>query len=420
MLFRLMACLVFLLAGMPLRVCATVAPAGIIETATNGWVDVHMLDARNGWAEVHEGWRVVYGGHRIISISPLPQRLLHTSDGARTWSDVTPRPFPHRDWHCQFPKPNLAWISYYETNTFLVLTTNAGRSWMPWKPLGPFDNSIHNFFLGGEESHCRFFNDHDGLAIMVDVGACQAEYTFFETHDGGLSWTFAPFRSTPSAPSGLPNGTVHIGDCDGSAVSYDPPRTVVIAEGDLMDETAKGIVRFCVSTNAGSTWRDLAFPLPAQYQDRLVESSPPWFFDARRAIMGVRLVRDTPRGLVDPVLVLYSTSDGGLTWRTAGGAIPVGTEGYNDFFDYVSPRDVFIHAGVLLYATHDGGRNWLTIRPDINFGKIVQMHFEDARHGWAVLRSVAQAGAHDDYSFAIERTSNGGRNWRPIPAKAVN
>ncbi len=415
MVSRLTICLAVTLAGALFTGCATVAaPAGKIEISTNGWMAVHMLDTRNGWAEVSDvdGWQIEHGKHGILRIPSLRLRVLHTTDGARTWTDVTPRPFPHSEWSCQFPKPNLAWIAWYETNTFLLLTTNGGKSWASWSPLGNFDNSMHNYFLGGENSTCRFFNGRDGLEIMVDCGTCQAEYTFFETHDGGRSWNFAPFRSNPPAPPAPESATIQIGDCDGSAVSYYPPRTIVIAQGDLMDETAKGIVRFSVSTNAGETWRDLPFPLPTPYQDRLVESSPSYFFDGNNALMAVRLVRETSRGFVDPVLVLFSTKDGGNTWRTEGGALPISNEFYDHFVDYVSPRDVFIHAAAVLYSTHDAGGHWQTIRPNIDFEKVVQMNFQDAMHGWAVVRSVTRAGADDDYSFAIYKTSNGGKTWR--------
>lgn len=348
-----------------------------------------MLDMKTGWVEAGELFR-----HRV--------KILRTTDGAATWTDVTPRPFPHEAWDCQFPKPDMAWISFCETNTFLVLTTNAGKFWMPWRPLGSFDNSMHNFFLGTEKSSCHFFNERDGQAIDVDLGTCHAVYDFFETHDGGLTWARTAFSP------------IEIGDCDGSSISYYPPRKIVIVQGDLMDETAKGILRFSVSADAGKTWRDLAFPLPRQYQDRMVESSSPHFFDGDNALVPVYLTQETARGFVDPVLVLYSTSDGGNTWRTAGGTLRLAGAIYEHSFDYVSPKDVFIQAGADLYATHDGGSTWHTIRPDINVPDVVQMNFQDAKHGWAVVRTITPVNDRNDYSFTIFRTTNGGKTWRVV------
>jgi hypothetical protein len=299
----------------------------------------------------------------------------------------------------------MAWVSYYEGQ---MLTTNAGKSWAAWSPLGDSTNEMNKYFLGTEDSSCRFFNEKDGLGTDVSVGMCGASYSFFETHDGGRSWKPAQFSSNVPYGRAMP-GEIDIGNCDGSSVSYYPPRTVVIVQGDLMDESAKGVVRFSLTTDAGKMWHDVAAPLPAQYRDRLVESSPPYFFDASNAIVAIWLMRETNKGFVDPILVLYSTSDGGNTWRTGGGTIPVKSEVYYDRdFGYVTAKDFFVHAGAELYATHDGGCTWDAIQPDINFSKVVQMQFADARQGWAVFATNGPA----ESAFILYHTVNGGKTWK--------
>lgn len=264
----------------------------------------HMITGRDGWAETED----TNGYH-----------ILRTTDGARSWTNVTPPSLPGRIWDCQFPKTNLAWISFYEGGkTRLLLTTNAGKSWSPWTPLGAFDNSTHNFFL--KTDSCRFFDASNGLAMDMDVGACQATYSFFETHDGGLTWNPARFSGKYPISEESP-GTIWGSDCDGSAVSYYPPRTIVIARGDLADEKPKGVVRLSLSTDAGESWRDLAFPLPEKYRDRLVQSQPPHFFDASNAVLPVYVLKDTTNGFKDGRLVFYSTSDGGNSWSVKRGIL---------------------------------------------------------------------------------------------------
>lgn len=387
-------CLALILCGAFGGGCAS----GPAETGERYPEKIHMLDAKNGWMAITEG-----KGFQV----------LHTTDGGRRWKDVTPQPFPYRHWDCEFPKANMAWVSFYEKNkTCLLLTTNAGKSWEPWQPLGAFDNSTDNYFLGGERDDCRFFNPNDGQVIMFDGGTCQAEYTFFETHDGGLSWNFAPFFQRSSST----HGTIQIGDCDGSATSYYPPGTVVIAQGDLMDETPKGIVRLSLTSDAGKAWRDVTMPLPAQFQDRLVESSPPYFFDASNALMAVSAMRDATNGFVDPMLVMYATRDGGNTWSARPGIFSVKGFSYGDC-DYVTLKDIYLKSDAGLYATHDGAKSWQMARVNAAFESIGQVDFTDAAHGWLVVFNEDPRYNRDYYPFHLYRTSNGGKSWSEMPVK---
>src|SRR5271154_6530114 len=56
-----------------------------------------MVDADNGWI-----WMENTNGFHV----------LHTADGGKMWTDVTPPSLTNRIWDCQFPKPQMAWISF--------------------------------------------------------------------------------------------------------------------------------------------------------------------------------------------------------------------------------------------------------------------------------------------------------------------
>ena len=356
-----------------------------------------MVDADNGWI-----WADDTNGFH----------LLHTINGGRTWTDVAPQSFTNQVWDCQFPKSQLAWISFYEKNkTSLLLTTNAGKSWAPWSPLGDFPNDEHNFFLVTRD--CRFFNDKDGLAVDIDVGACQAVYDFFETYDGGLNWKPA---SIVQDGFNEPSSKIQIGDCDGSAVSFYPPKTIVIANGDLADETPKGIVRFSISTDTGKSWRDLTLPVPEKYRDGLVDSFSPHFFDDQAAVFPVRVCKlETNTDFAFDALIFYRTEDGGNTWSRAPGTLNFpGRYDISDM-DFVSPKIFFVSHGPDLYVTHDGAETWQSVKTNIDFRGIAEMEFLDAKHGWIVTHNLDKnwSAAHGNFGpFAtIYKTTDGGKMW---------
>ena len=79
---------------------------------------IHMLDARNGW-----GW--------VTGIAGI-QSLLRTSNGGRTWMDVTPKGFPYTGEGSCFYDSEIAWLSFSDRKSAtggLLHTTDGGRSW---------------------------------------------------------------------------------------------------------------------------------------------------------------------------------------------------------------------------------------------------------------------------------------------------
>lgn len=85
--------------------------------------EIHMVDARNGWA-----WS---SGDEFSNLLQNTL-LLHTSDGARTWQDRTPRAFPYTTEGSCFRDSQTAWVSTRDSKTYvggLLHTTDGGKSW---------------------------------------------------------------------------------------------------------------------------------------------------------------------------------------------------------------------------------------------------------------------------------------------------
>jgi photosystem II stability/assembly factor-like uncharacterized protein len=403
---KLILCLALVLSGGLFVGCAAFKehsaamsnPTGV-ETSIS---EIQMLDAKNGWAETGDLENF---------------RVLHTTDGGRTWANVTPNPLPGKFWDCKFMKPQMASISYHDNGTCLLLTTNGGKSWSPWKPLGGFDNSTHNYFLG--DSTYRFLNANDGLADSIDGSAGSTQHTFFETHDGGLTWnTVHPHDQEPSA-------TIGVSDINQDSMGFYPPANVIVVHGDMDDEMPKDAVRLSISTNLGESWRDMNLPFPSEkYREGLVEPRDPVFVDDKHIWLPVDIIKEnTNETFAWKVLVFYMSEDGGETWTPRPGIIEESTNRFESErqHDIFSAKDIFICSGGNLYVTHDGAQSWQTIKPNIDFdrtissGGVSQIDFVDTTHGWAVLYDTFKDFPHDKY-FLCE-TSDGGKTWTELPLK---
>jgi len=185
-----------------------------------------MLDATSGWA-----WSNGVEGQ---------YSLLRTTDGGQTWSDVTPRTFPYLECRAWFFNSRTAWVSTLDRKTYsggLLRTTDGGKSESVLVKEGtaPFQ------CLTAEGSNCEFLNANHVVARTADYGLGSVYVRFFETQDGGMTWT-----------------------------------PVIITVGDMADEKAKGAVSLSLSTNLGKSWRELKLPVPDQYRSisRRVGSSP--------------------------------------------------------------------------------------------------------------------------------------------------
>jgi photosystem II stability/assembly factor-like uncharacterized protein len=352
--------------------------------------EIQMLDARNGWALAYQ------------SNSP---RVLRTTTGGESWKDVTPKVFEPDRWEYAFPSAKTAWIS---TSKGLVLTSDGGKTWA--KAEDPK-------FYFNEGSQCRLVDAKHGTASTEDGGLGSSYYNFFDTEDGGLTWK--PVMINPPAEyAGAKPGTVHLSNIACDRIGYYPPGKVVIALGDLGDETPKGVVRLLVSNDLKS-WPELRLPLPEKYHDGLVEPSEPVFFDEKRGLLPVQIVEETTNAVNFHGLLFYATKDGGKTWMMREGPDGLKAMGYQ--LKIVSAKDIFICDNTVLMASHDGARSWQAFQPNIDFGRgnprryVLQLDFADAKHGWIVIADSTKI--YPNGEFFLYKTENGGKNWRELENK---
>src|SRR5881394_1019552 len=97
----------------------------------------------------------------------------------------------------------------------------------------------------------RFYDPNNLPVEPPEFGSGSAYYRYYETHDGGTTWSPVIITST-YADNDLPPGTVRLCNLCGDRISYYPPTKVIITHGDHGDEQPKGAVRLSLSMNLGN------------------------------------------------------------------------------------------------------------------------------------------------------------------------
>lgn len=378
----------------PIPPAATVPSLPPTETAVPGPAvrisKIDMLDAAQGW-----GWEAV---------AENTYRLLRTADGGQTWRDVSPQGQAPSPYSGYFLDSQNAWLSVVDPATnagSLLHTKDGGQSWdaLSLPQAEAAQNAIY-----------RFSTPLDGVATTVGVGAGNAYFNLFQTHDGGATWT-PILIAAPQPEPGLPAGTVHLCNICGDGLYYDGERSV-ISYGDLASDPV-GVVRLAVSTDLGQHWAQLELPLPdAKYADGSVAPQSPHFFGAD-GFLPVNIMKYGADGaLAYSVLVTYFTHDGGQAWSAAP-AILENTRAMVDSVQIFSMQAAIVRCGRNLCATSDGARSWNTLPESLNFDSSVggpdyvsQFDFVNPATGWAI--------AGEGMAVVLWKTSDGGATWSQI------
>ncbi|HZQ16905.1 MAG TPA: hypothetical protein VFA82_09050 [Gaiellaceae bacterium] len=338
-----------------------------------GWLQ--MVDARRGYA-------LAAGGDTF--------RLLATSDGARTWRDVTPGRGAYRaTGPITIDGSTLLFSTRLRGHRFAVeRSDDGGRSWRRSRPFGDP--------RGAPAPGAPIMIDSRHLYLAVNEGAAAGSSgeALFASSDGGRTWAFVSGTQIGSARAGtLPFG------CDKDGFGFATPM-----RGFAGGYCAGGLPFFYRSDDGGRTWRRQLLPVPRQCA---CETTPPVFFSRTAGVLSVYGF-DTD-GAGTPFVRVLWTRDGGDHWR--GGAVPAGRAGRPVVVD---PRTVWLAGqkrGAVrspfdrLFRTVDGGTHWQVVTLPFD-GQNSQLDPVGARIAFAL--DIA-SGSH-----AVRVTRDGGRSWRAL------
>ncbi|HEY6410339.1 MAG TPA: YCF48-related protein, partial [Ktedonobacteraceae bacterium] len=328
-----------------------------------------MSDATTGWART------------------TTQQILHTTDGGKSWQNVTP-PFLAGNMLQTVKLPPVfaslngtdAWVAVSEKQqldgsipSLIFHTSDSGHTWqeamLPRSGLGV--------------SQVQFVNAQNGwvLADFGGVAAGSQAVNLFRSTDGGMTW-----RTVASAPGSLPLGGDKSGMGWASATTGWVTGCVCAAENTvLLSRTQDG----------GVTWQTQSLPLPAL--QGVFTTEPPVFFSATEGILPVSI---NYQGRVT-LLAVYATHDGGATWSHSTLVFAAGKA-----WDFLTMQQGWVLGanGSSVNVTSNGGQSWLTNTPSANFQNISQLDFVSAQEGWAISTTTPSAPV-------LLKTMDGGQTW---------
>ncbi|MFZ0730997.1 MAG: glycoside hydrolase domain-containing protein [Candidatus Sulfotelmatobacter sp.] len=330
--------------------------------------------------------------------------LFWTSDGGTTWVDVTPK-LNHK-------LQSVSSVFFLDTTTGWVLlkcgddrdrlkdegcwelasTSDAGRDWAVSHetiPV-PFSREYLQDSTGFSGQSWLQFSDpkHGWETLRIATGSgAPAAGQMLRTEDGGATWV-----RTKGLPA--PGKFRFVTPTEGWLVGDD--------EGNLF-----------VTQDAGDKWVPVNLPKPKDLgPDRGSAYDLPLFTDASHGFLTVRYEIGPEQGPITSTLVLFSTSDGGKTWKentrikglpdnygpgttypaavTPSGLVTAEISGTNMTLSSVSdgnpaarqqshmPKSAsnatrlsfidlergWVLADYWLFSTADGGHNWINVTPD--------------------------------------------------------
>jgi len=282
-------------------------------------------------------------------------------------------------WKAQFLSEDVAFIAFRmdipSERIELHRTVDRGASWMrvgQWI----FDQAAWNTATWPYPGHWDnfYFLDRDhGVMHATAFGIpCDSGGGYFQTGDGGQTWTVRPLPMTPTGYHVLTNGyarigashivmagTVGCGVQGYSAGFYDAiwESTNAGVDWSLRWSSARDSSGAFVGLDANSIGRAVAFRGGSIQQFLLRDAQGNWSSGAASGIVSTS--RDI--AMVDDSAWIVSTAgtangtyrsgDAGANWGKLSGGLP-------QDFDFVTPLKGFAQAGGPAYATYDGGVTW--------------------------------------------------------------
>ncbi len=339
---------------------------------------LHMVDEQNGWAK---------------GLGPL----LHTTDGGRTWTDVTPPGAGSGDY--AIVDGNRAWVASVgelgsESITF-YRTTDGGKSWETGVFTQTFSTSVMGLYLEAADLNSAWLTAVAPQSMTPPVAA------LLRTDDGGAQWS-----QVAGTSDALPySGEVRFGDATTGWLS------------GAGDDSLLGSLS--VTHDGGKSWQAVELP-PSGHEDGRLNIGLPTFYGAGKQD-GLLPAQYRPRSATatGPALIAYATHDGGETWQ-ATTPVPGGSA-----FDFVNANEGWVWAagpgnaaGGTLYHTQDGARTWEALAGTpgleaflIQGGEVLQLDFVSEETGWAILRGL------DGRTTQLVRTWDGGRSWESVSGR---
>lgn len=259
------------------------------------FVDVYFVTADEGWATGLSRSAAGEGGV-----------LLHTKDGGRTWEVQLgdPHSATRGFGYLHFIDERHGWVTQWGTG---LLRTTDGEN---WEPMGEFP-ALQAY---------AFTSPTNGVSLDGDQ--------ILRTQDGGRTWTQVYSCQIKIEVNGLAQSE----SCNLVGVAFPSP-TIGYAISAQLPNRSGAVVK---TEDGGATWGLLSFVSEADPR-----SGGLVFLDEKVAFLRT-------------YAKLFTTADGGLTWRQVAGAFPGGHPAVR----FADPDVGWVIEGQMVSYTTDGGKRW--------------------------------------------------------------
>jgi photosystem II stability/assembly factor-like uncharacterized protein len=346
------------------------------------------------------GWALVWSANPAVAADNAHILLARTTDGARTWSDVTPAA----------ARPMLATLNSYQaldpvdedhaylavsratsgdggpvSTTAVFATADGGRSWT--------ESAV--FQTSAPAVRLSFADASHGWLLLGPAfsGPGQPVTWLYQTSDSGLRWSPAATVAPP-------------GNYGTNSFCQPLNLTFLTATTGWVTISCRAQAEFLATQDGGSSWAAAPLPLPA---GTLGLRNGPASLTGPQFVGGTGFLTVAPPAPGTPSLL--DTPDGGQSWQLL--TLPPGAGQYPQVKLFTPADGVLVAAGpqealgTVFYVTADGGQSWTPVPQGTQFtqvGDAIDFASQQAGFAW---NSDNTAGAPPLYA-----TVNSGRTWQ--------
>ncbi len=344
------------------------------------------------------------GGWGIIRTTNSSM-LVRTTNGGRTWFDVSPKGVardPNAD--ASFPNERSAWWAVqpqapggaYKPTLYVYHTNDAGRHWTTSRI--SLDPSVPV-----QSTQIDVVNRSTVYMDVIPMhGMNSMPGQLMVSHTGGAAWQKVP------TPSTLPMG---------GAIHFVSPQQGWLSTSDCSTCPA----HLYRTQDGGRVWTEIRLPSSSAFAGDQASVSLPRFSARHPLVAILPVVWQKPTGVVAHEAI-YGTVNGGRTWSLHGATPLLG-----NLSSFVDTRVVVVlpmtgqKSFTTLRVTTDAGRKWAAVTlPKVPFQTLLpsfvpsQIEFVSSRVGWIVWVPRRGGSAKDQ----LWKTTDGGKTWANLSSSS--